>query len=194
MGVARYTAIKYSLLNIFNLKGLKRLIFASVLIIFVLLSMVIIANFYLTGMHYLPNSLCSAIPNVIMSLPLKVLMGLNSFVMFFCFLLSVILYIMLLKYVNCSQESMKELKIYCSVSKLNSLRSNAIWVCLSLGVSYVPSSLMLLISLFTSKFTTYFQMTIILVLLPISSILNPLVYKSKYLRVSPLCLMNCKNR
>ena len=70
MSVVRYTRIKYSLLNNFTLKRVKRLIFPFVLATFVIFNITIIANFHLTGIHYLPNSLCSSIPNVKMSFPL----------------------------------------------------------------------------------------------------------------------------
>ena len=179
MSIARYTGIKYSLLNIFTLKRLKRLIFSFVFINFIIFSTAIITNFYLNDIHYLQNSLCSAIPDTIMSLPLQIIIGFISSMMFSCFILSLILYTMLLKYVKCSQESMKKFTVYGPILNFDSLKSNAILVCLSLGVSYVPSSLMLLISLFVTKFTPYFQINIILVFLPISSILNPLVYNFK---------------
>ena len=105
-----------------------------------------------------------------------VLIGFNSLIMFSCLILSLVLYIVLLKYVKYSQESIKKFTVHGPISCFDSLKSNAILVCLSLGVSYIPSSLMLLLSLFTTKFTTYFQLTIILVFLPISSILSSLVY------------------
>ena len=179
MGVARYTGIKYSLLNIITLEMIKRLISIFVLTTFIICNTTIISNFYLTDIHYLQNSLCSMIPDVIMSLPLKMLIGFNSLIMASCFMLSLILYNMLLKYVKCSQESMENFTVYGPIVMFDLLKSNAILTCLSLGISYLPSSLMLLISLFTSKFTAYFQVPIILVFLPISSIMIPLVYNFK---------------
>ena len=176
ISLSRYTGIKYSMETPFDLKNIKLTICSSVIITCVTVTFTMMINFYLTGKHYLSNPFCSIIASVDLSLPLRIFTGLICFLLLGSFCLSVFLYTMLVQYVKEAEKPLKQSKVHGFISKSDLLRSNAILVCVSHGVCYIPLSLILMLSLLTSKFTTYFSVAIVFVLFPTISVMNPLVY------------------
>ena len=182
MSLSRYIGIKYCMENTFNVKNVKWTIASCAIITFTIVSIIITTNFYLTGKHYLPYSFCYVIASVDLSLPLRVLIGLTYTLFLGSFLLSVSLCVKLVQHINESERTMKQNTVHGFTSKLNTILSNTIFVCVSHGVCYIPLSLILMLSLFTSKFTTYFNVTIVFILFLTISVMNPLIYNFGFIK------------